>query len=765
MRFAAPRAQVASVRLGVVAALALLSAGLGTSTATAQEDAPYVDIPADAYYAVPVRTLDQDGVFAGTLCDDGFCPGDPIDRKTMAVWTVRVLDGDDPPAVSETRFDDVDADGFHARFIERMAELGVTTGCGDGSGFCPDRNVTRAQMAAFLSRAYDLPERPDPGFSDVASDAWYAADVAALAASKITVGCGDGTGFCPGSDTTRGQMATFLWRAENPNWRADDTEPPLTLELNPAMEGGGIIAAGGQHSCQLRSDQTITCWGGNLVGESEAPAGKFTAVSAGAGYSCGIRTDQTITCWGSNWNGESEAPTGKFAAVSAGNNGSCGIRVDQTMACWGTDRYNYGFLDPQPGKFTAVSTTYQFSCGLRTDQTITCWGDNHWPAPSGKFTALAHGTFPSNYVCGIRTDKTIACSGPSWFVSRVPAGNFTAIAGGDFACGLRTDRTITCWGGGTIGDAPSEEFIAIAGGSGHVCGIRVDQTAACWGQNDIGQTITPGKFIAVSVDTSPSITPILCGLRDDQTVTCLKSSPRDPRAAPTGKFTAVSAGFGDLCGIRTDQSITCWGKHWKEESEAPTGKFTAVSARSGHLCGIRTDQSITCWGIYEAGELYAPTGKFTAVSATYEYSCGIRTDQSITCWGIDEAGESYAPTGKFTAVSARSGSGHSCGIRTDQSITCWGLDEAGEPYAPTGKFTAVSAADMYSCGIRTDQSITCWSGSRAITVWANRETPRPLGMSFTSVSVGDRAVCGVTTDHSIICSELSGGGISLRVGG
>ena len=162
--------------------------------------------------------LAEQGVLAGTGCGAGrLCVGEPIVRWEMAVWTVRVLDGQDPPAISETRFNDVDAVSFHAPFIERMAELGVTRGCGDGSGFCPDRTVTRAQMAAFLSRAYNLQDGPDPGFGDVPSDAWYAADVARLAASGITVGCGDGTRFCPSRDTTRAQMAAFLWRAQNPN--------------------------------------------------------------------------------------------------------------------------------------------------------------------------------------------------------------------------------------------------------------------------------------------------------------------------------------------------------------------------------------------------------------------------------------------------------------------------------------------------------------------------------------------------------------------
>ena len=193
---------------------------LAVAPTAAAQTGSFEDVADDAYFTTPVADLAASGVFAGTECEAGFCPSDPIDRKTMAVWVVRVLDGQDPPPASQTRFDDVNASSFHAPFIERMAELEVTRGCGDGSGYCPDRNVTRAEMAVFISRAYDLPDGPDPGFSDVPADAWYAADVARLAASKITVGCGDGTRFCPGRDTTRGQMATFLWRAESPDWQS-----------------------------------------------------------------------------------------------------------------------------------------------------------------------------------------------------------------------------------------------------------------------------------------------------------------------------------------------------------------------------------------------------------------------------------------------------------------------------------------------------------------------------------------------------------------
>jgi len=96
--------------------------------------------------------------------------------------------------------------------------------------------VSRAQMAVFLTRAYGLPAGADPGFSDVADDAWYAAAVSSLAASGVTGGCGDGSGFCPQDDTSRAQMATFIHRAEN---RPDTA---ALIEITPIGRGISVTS-------------------------------------------------------------------------------------------------------------------------------------------------------------------------------------------------------------------------------------------------------------------------------------------------------------------------------------------------------------------------------------------------------------------------------------------------------------------------------------------------------------------------------------------
>ena len=451
-------------RLCSLAVLLGLAAGLVATVAApaaAQGDAPFTDVPTDAYYTVPVTELANDGVFAGTLCDAGFCPGAPMDRATMAVWMVRVLDGQDPPAVSQTRFNDVDPAGFHAPFIERMAELGVTGGCGDGTNYCPNRAVTRAQMAVFMTRAFDLAEGSDPGFGDVASDAWFATGVAALAASGVTGGCGDGTNFCPSRDTTRAQMATFLHRAL--------TAPPTARFT--------AVDVGDRHACAIRVDETVVCWGANDEGQAGPPDGQFSAITAGNRHTCGLRTDNTITCWGNSWfSATRNTPDAKFSAIAASSSHSCGLRTDNTITCWGLN--NDGQSDPPDGQFSAITAGSGHSCGLRTDNTITCWGlnnDGQSDPPDGQFSAITAG---SGHSCGLRTDNTITCWGlNNDGQSDPPDGQFSAITAGDsHSCGLRTDNTITCWGDGS--DPPSGRFGAIATGGWHgqaTCGLRTQR--------------------------------------------------------------------------------------------------------------------------------------------------------------------------------------------------------------------------------------------------------------------------------------------------
>ena len=274
-----------------------------------------------------------------------------------------------------------------------------------------------------------------------------------------------------------------------------DPEPDTTAETFTAM------SAGGAHSCGLRTDGTVTCWGRNRYGQTDAPSGSFAAVSAGERHSCGVRTDGTITCWGDNTDGyeeevgQADAPSGSFTAVSAGGFHSCGLRTNGTVTCWGSNRY--GQTDAPSGSFAAVSPRGG-ACGLRTDGTVACWGSVD--APSGSFAAVSGGLHPN--ACALRSDGTVTCSGRDGDgPADSPSGEFSAVStayandgeGDAYACGVRTDGAITCWGNLTYWypDPPSGSFTEVSAGEDHSCALRTNGTITCWGMQDLGQLDVP----------------------------------------------------------------------------------------------------------------------------------------------------------------------------------------------------------------------------------------------------------------------------------
>ncbi len=64
-------------------------------------------------------------------------------------------------------------------------------------------------------------------------------------------------------------------------------------------------------------------------------AGQFTAIAASTYHTCGLRTDGTIECWGDNDFGQGDPPSGQFTAIAAGTYHTCGLRPDGTIECWG----------------------------------------------------------------------------------------------------------------------------------------------------------------------------------------------------------------------------------------------------------------------------------------------------------------------------------------------------------------------------------------------------------------------------------------------
>ena len=105
-----------------------------------------------------IEVLRSDGITGG--CGTNlFCPEDPVTRAQMAVFLLKSKYGSSytPPAVgTSTGFNDVPTTHWAAAWIKQLAAEGITGGC-SGGNYCPDNPVTRAEMAVFLVKMFQLP--------------------------------------------------------------------------------------------------------------------------------------------------------------------------------------------------------------------------------------------------------------------------------------------------------------------------------------------------------------------------------------------------------------------------------------------------------------------------------------------------------------------------------------------------------------------------------------------------------------------------------
>jgi len=177
------------------------------------QGAQFNDVPQTHQFYTEIGKLSARGVTIG--CGGGnYCPDQVVSREQMAAFIIKALGQSNPPAPAQPRFLDVPSSSLYYAFIDRMAVLGITSGCGGGN-YCPGDPVSREQMAAFIIRALGEPNPPtpqQPRFKDVPPSNSFYNFIDRMGALGITSGCGGGN-YCPSASVTRGQMAAFLVRA------------------------------------------------------------------------------------------------------------------------------------------------------------------------------------------------------------------------------------------------------------------------------------------------------------------------------------------------------------------------------------------------------------------------------------------------------------------------------------------------------------------------------------------------------------------------
>jgi transglutaminase-like putative cysteine protease len=121
----------------------------------------FEDVPKGSFADDWIEQYYEDGLTTGCKQVDDrlyYCPDSPVTRAQMAVFLLKAkYGGDYDPSrpVCNTGFSDVN-NHWASCYIEQLVSEGITAGCGSGK-FCPDDPVTRAQMAVFLVKTFELP--------------------------------------------------------------------------------------------------------------------------------------------------------------------------------------------------------------------------------------------------------------------------------------------------------------------------------------------------------------------------------------------------------------------------------------------------------------------------------------------------------------------------------------------------------------------------------------------------------------------------------
>lgn len=160
--------------------------------------------------------------------------------------------------------------------------------------------------------------------------------------------------------------------------RADGTLVPehVHLLLGERVDPAWQIAPGvGPHLCATLPDRSARCWGWNLLGKlgdgsagvgydltpRDPGIGPVRSIVRGLRHTCALRDDRTVWCWGGNDYGQAGVPV---AASDA-----CGLDGGGTFPCVLRPRRLQG-IDQVETLYPGALRT----CALRTDHSLWCWG-------------------------------------------------------------------------------------------------------------------------------------------------------------------------------------------------------------------------------------------------------------------------------------------------------------------------------------------------------------------------------------------------------
>ena len=591
----------------------------------------------------------------------------------------------------------------------------------------------------------------------------------------------DATVRCWG-DNTFGQLGNGLF--------APSLQPVTVRDITNAVS----ISGGSKHTCVRRSDGTIACWGSNEFGQigdgsilNNRPApvqvrniSNARMVAVGSTHTCAVRVDGTVACWGGNG-------VGQLGRGFSGNNEPLPGIVPNLQAVW------------------AVATGHRYTCVLLPIGRLRCWGlnttgqlgdgtqqDSSNPRNSVEDAGFKSGVALGNgHTCFLQAD-VVQCWGQNAAgqLGRAPTNapqldpvavagipdTVEVVAGLDRTCTLNAVDVVFCWGENTarqLGNGSTTDVVVptavggvggavsargVAAGLRHSCAWRADGTIACWG---FPRTLGNGSILG---------------------------STEPVAVSGSANSVAVVAGDEHTCSLRPSGLLACWGNNFSRQVNpltslnvvlAPSSVFQTsdgffapdafgVAAGSAHSLFTRITTGtrvVIGWGDNGALQLGTPffnfPGFFTAspdggtvgAAAGSQHTCALSVRGLVECWGSNEFGQlgsnntsigafesPQAVQGIDNAVAIATGRAHACALIVDGTVRCWGANESRQlgdgttqerrtpvavPGIGVGEAVGIVAGDEHTCVLGVRGDVRCWGDNSQGQLGDNTFVDRP----------------------------------------
>ncbi|UJR86872.1 MopE-related protein [Sandaracinus amylolyticus] len=457
-----------------------------------------------------------------------------------------------------------------------------------------------------------------------------------------------------------------------------------TSALLPGMTDVVDVGLSGSHTCAVRANGTVWCWGQGTYGRlgdggvtaritPVAVAGITDAVRVGAGArtTCIERTGGRVTCFGSTQYGllGDGAPLAPLEVI--------GI----------TDAVD-------------VAAGPEHTCVRRADGTVACFGAN----AAGQ---LGDGTTTSRLL-------PVAVSGLAG-VTRLEASRSVYGTDGGSTCATRaaaggTGHELVCWG--SSGEHQSGAGMPFFTAPNVVSPLQASTLVTIGEAHVVIASSTAGSISGLGRNDYGQL-----GLEPNAYRTTMTYSFD---ASPIGAVSSLSAARSTTCATRaSDGAVYCFGEGQQLFAVQTEPYYSYVPFRitgmSGvevvggqlHFCLRSATGSVRCWGRNESGErgdgtrlsVTAPTSTLAITDAVQlaagsSHTCARRASGAVACWGLDSSAQvsgggpelgtcgcSTMPLdvpGLADAIDISAGAAHTCAVRANGRVVCWGSNETGQ---------------------------------------------------------------------------------------